>query len=311
MVLEQFVVLLLQFLDAFAFLILAAVGLAVIFGMLGVINLAHGEFITIGAYGTALSYHAGLPLVISMVVGVLAAAVFGAIIERTIIRKLYGRLLDSMVATWGISLILLQGLLIIFGPSLDSIGTPFGTIQYGNFSYSTYRVLLSGVSLAILAGLYALFAFTDYGLRARATISNEEMAKSLGVDTDRMYFATFALGSGLAGLTGALYAPTMTIVPGMGSSFLVEAFVLVIVGGTAVIIGTTIAGGFLGGIYALFTNLYGTFVGRIALLITTVILIRILPQGITGLIDSLREQYYRSDGSVKQMIYTRLRGEAE
>lgn len=309
--LEQFVVLLLQFLDAFAFLILAAVGLAVIFGMLGVINLAHGEFITIGAYGTALSYHAGVPLVISMGVGVLAAAVFGAIVERTIIRKLYGRLLDSMVATWGISLILLQGLLIIFGPSLDSIGTPLGTIQYGDFSYSTYRVLLSGVSLAILAGLYALFTFTDYGLRARATISNEEMAKSLGVDTDRMYFVTFALGSGLAGLTGALYAPTLTIVPGMGSSFLVEAFVLVIVGGTAVIIGTTIAGGFLGGIYALFTNLYGTFVGRIALLLTTVVLIRVLPQGITGLIDSLREQYYRSDGDVKQMIYTRFRGEAE
>ena len=311
MVLEQFVVLLLQFLDAFAFLILAAVGLAVIFGMLGVINLAHGEFITIGAYGTALSYHAGLPLVISMGVGVLAAAVFGAIVERTIIRKLYGRLLDSMVATWGISLILLQGLLIIFGPSLDSIGTPLGSIQYGDFSYSTYRVLLSGISLAILAGLYALFSFTDYGLRARATISNEEMAESLGVDTDRMYFATFALGSGLAGLTGALYAPTLSIVPGMGSSFLVEAFVLVIVGGTAVIVGTTIAGGFLGAIYALFTNLYGTFVGRIALLVTTVILIRVLPQGITGLFDSLREQYYRSDGNIKQMIYTRIGGEAE
>lgn len=311
MVLEQFVVLLLQFLDAFAFLILAAVGLAVIFGMLGVINLAHGEFITIGAYGTALSYHAGLPLVISMGVGVLAAAVFGAIVERTIIRKLYGRLLDSMVATWGISLILLQGLLIIFGPSLDSIGTPLGSIQYGDFSYSTYRVLLSGISLAILAGLYALFSFTDYGLRARATISNEEMAESLGVDTDRIYFATFALGSGLAGLTGALYAPTLSIVPGMGSSFLVEAFVLVIVGGTAVIVGTTIAGGFLGAIYALFTNLYGTFVGRIALLVTTVILIRVLPQGITGLFDSLREQYYRSDGNIKQMIYTRIGGEAE
>lgn len=299
---ERFVVLFLQFLDSFAFLILAAVGLAVIFGMLGVINLAHGEFITIGAYGTALSYHVGVPLVVAMGIGVLATIGFGLIVERTIIRKLYGRLLDSMVATWGISLILLQGLLIIFGPSLDSIGTPLGAIEYGAFSYSTYRILLSGISLAILVGLYLLFVYTDYGLRARATIANEEMARSLGVNTERMYQLTFALGSGLAGLTGALYAPTLTIVPGMGSSFLVEAFVLVIVGGTSIIVGTTLAGGFLGGIYALFTNLYGTFIGRIALLLTTIVLIRVLPQGMTSLVDSLREQYYRADGSLKGMV---------
>ena len=307
---ERFVVLLLQFLDSFAFLILAAVGLAVIFGMLGVINLAHGEFITIGAYGTALSYRAGLPLVLAMIVGVLVTAVFGVIVERTVIRKLYGRLLDSMVATWGISLILLQGLLIIFGPSLDSIGTPLGTIEYGAFSYSTYRVLLAGISIAVLVGLYILFVYTDYGLRARATISDEDMARSLGVDTDRMYLSTFALGSALAGLTGALYAPTLTIVPGMGSTFLVEAFVLVVVGGTAVIVGTLLAGGFLGGIYALFTNLYGTFIGRIALLVTTIVVIRLLPRGMTGLVDSLRDRYYRSDGSMRRMLLSVFKGES-
>lgn len=283
--------LVLQFMDSFAFILLAAIGLAIIFGMMGVINLAHGEFITVGAYSTALSFHAGLPLPVAMVVGVLIATIFGLIIERTVVRQLYGRLLDSMVATWGISLIIIQGLLIIFGPAVPNIGTPLGTIRYGEFSYSMYRVLLAGVSLLVLGVLYWLFVHTNFGLRARATIQNEEMARSLGVNTDRMYLMTFGIGSALAGLTGALYVPTMTIVPGMGSAFLVEAFVTVIVGGASVLLGTTLAGLLLGFINAVFSNLFGTFIGRIALLVTTIVAIRVLPgASITGLIQRWRAQ---------------------
>ncbi|WP_299333155.1 urea ABC transporter, permease protein UrtB [Haloplanus sp.] len=288
--LPQVLNLLLQFLDSFGFLILSAVGLAIIFGMMGVINLAHGEFITVGAYGTALSYHAGLPLVAAMVVGVATTTVFGLILEFTVVRRLYGRLLDSMVATWGISLIMIQGLRVVFGSSLDSIGTPLGNIQYGTFSYSTYRLLLAGASLALLGALYWMFTATEFGTRARATIQDEEMSRALGVDTNRMYLLTFGIGSALAGLTGALYAPTMTIVPGMGSTFLVEAFVTVVVGGASVLVGTTGAGVLLGAINALFSNLFGTFAGRMALLVTTILIIRILPQGITGLLNQIREE---------------------
>jgi len=303
--LTQTISLLLQFLDTFAFLILAAVGLAVIFGMLGVINFAHGEFITIGAFGTALSFHAGVPLVAAMVIGVLSTVAFGAIVERTVIRQLYGRLLDSMVATWGISLIIIQGLLIIFGPSLPSIGTPLGSIQYGGASYSAYRVLLAGISIAVLFAMYVIFVYTDFGLRVRATIEDEETAKALGVNTDRMYFLSFAIGSGLAGLTGALYAPTLTINPGMGSTFLVEAFVLVVVGGTSILLGTLFAGLFLGAIYAVSTNLYGTFIGRISLLVVTIVLIRFLPAGITGLIDDIRDAYHQSDSGFLATVFQR------
>jgi len=287
-ILPQVLNLVLQFIDSFGFLVLSAIGLAIIFGMMGVINLAHGEFITVGAYGTALSFHAGLPLPVAMLVGVALTTVFGLILEFTIIRRLYGRLLDSMVATWGISLIMIQGLRIVFGSSLPSIGTPLGSVQYGSFSYSTYRLLLAGASLVLLGVLYWVFTSTDFGTRARATIQNEEMSRALGTDTNRMYLLTFGIGSALAGLTGALYAPTMTIVPGMGSTFLVEAFVTVVVGGASVLVGTSGAGLLLGFINAVFSNLFGTFAGRMALLVTTILVIRALPRGITGLLEDVR-----------------------
>jgi branched-chain amino acid transport system permease protein len=283
--LPQALNLIFQFLDSFAFLVLSAIGLAIIFGMMGVINLAHGEFITVGAYGTALSFNAGVPLPLSMLFGIVLTLVFGIIVEFSIIRRFYGRLLDSMVATWGISLIMIQGLRVVFGSSLDSIGTPLGTIQYGQFSYSTYRVSLAVASLALLGGLYWLFINTQFGTRARATIQDEEMSRALGVDTSRMYLFTFGIGSALAGLTGALYAPTVTLVPGLGSSFLVDAFVTVVVGGASVLVGTIGAGALLGGVNALFSNLFGTFFGQIAMLLTTIFVIRILPQGLTDLVD--------------------------
>jgi branched-chain amino acid transport system permease protein len=282
--------LILQFVDSFGFLVLSATGLAIIFGMMGVINLAHGEFIAVGAYGTALSFHAGLPLVVAMLVGTALTTVFGLVLEFTVIRRLYGRLLDSMVATWGISLIMIQGLRIVFGSSLPSIGTPLGSVQYGSFSYSTYRLMLAVASLAVLGVLYWVFTSTEFGTRARATIQDEEMSRALGTDTNRMYLLTFGIGSALAGLTGALYAPTMTIVPSMGSTFLVEAFVTVVVGGASVLVGTSGAGLLLGFINAVFSNLFGTFAGRMALLVTTILVIRALPRGITGLLETIRKE---------------------
>ncbi|GAD53460.1 urea ABC transporter, permease protein urtB [Halarchaeum acidiphilum MH1-52-1] len=282
--------LLFLFADNFAFIVLSAVGLAVIFGMMGVINLGHGEFIMIGAYGTTLSANAGVPLPLAMVIGVLVTAVMGFVLERTIIRRLYDRLLDSMVATWAIGLILTQGVRIALGNSIPQISTPLGTIAYGEFSYSTYRVVLSVVALAVLAGLYVLFTRTEFGIRARATIQDPDTARALGVDTDRMYTSTFVIGSALAGLTGALYAPTLTVVPGMGSSFLVEAFVAVVIGGPSVLLGTTLSGGLLGVIDALFTNLYGTFFGQIAMLLTAIVVIRLLSNGLTGLVEDVRNR---------------------
>jgi branched-chain amino acid transport system permease protein len=297
-----------QFLDSFAFIVLAAAGLAIIFGIMGVINLAHGEFILMGAYGTTLAVtKLGLPLPVAMGVGALVTAGFGLVVERTIISgfvpnwlgqrtigrdlidPLYDRLADSMVATFGLSLIMVQGARILFGNSIETVATPLGNVAYGEFSYSTYRVVLAGVSIAILVAVYYLFTRTDYGMRARATIQDEDTAKALGVDTERIYMTTFAVGSGLAGLTGALFAPVLSMQPTLGDQFLVEAFVAVVVGGPSVVLGTALSGGALGLVNATVTNLLdSTTFGRIGLLVVAILALRFLPEGITGFIERVR-----------------------
>lgn len=289
---SSLIALLFQFLNSFGFIVLATVGLAIIFGMMGVINLAHGEFILIGVYGTALPYHAGVPLPVAMVVGVAITTIFGVIVERTIVHRFYDRLLDSMVATWGLALIISQGLLIVFGSSLDSIPTPMGIVSYGAFSSSIYRsVFLPLMAIAVLAGLYLLFTRTRFGIKARATIKNPETARAMGIDTDRMYVATFAIGSSLAGLTGALYAPALgSITPNRGSTFLVEAFVAVVVGGPSVILGTLSASALLSVFNATGSFFFGTFIGQMMLLLVAIIALRALPNGITGYIDDWRER---------------------
>ncbi|MGP1615501.1 MAG: ABC transporter permease subunit, partial [Pollutimonas bauzanensis] len=277
-----------QFGNNFAYLVLAALGLAVIFGMMGVINLAHGEFIMCGAYVTIICGKAGLPLPIAMLLGVVAAAIAGVLIERLVIRHLYDRLFDSVVATWAISLITQQSMLLIAGPSLEGLSTPFGSFSIGIYSFSVYRALLPLIAIGVLALLYWLFFRTNYGVCARATIQNARMASCLGLQTNRVYTLTFALGAGLAGLAGALYAPTMTVVPTMGNGFIVQAFVAVVVGGANVLVGTLPAAAILGFIQTGLTSWYGQLIGQIGLLLTAIIVIRLLPQGVGSLFSKGR-----------------------
>jgi branched-chain amino acid transport system permease protein len=272
-----------QFGNNFAYLVLAALGLAVIFGMMGVINLAHGEFIMCGAYVTIISGKAGVPLPIAMLLGVLSAAMAGVIIERLVIRHLYNRLFDSVVATWAISIIVQQSMLLIAGPSLEGLSTPFGSFTIGIYSFSVYRAILPVLAIGVLASLYWLFFRTNYGVCARATIQNARMASCLGLQTGRIYTLTFALGAGLAGLAGALYAPTMTVVPTMGTGFIVQSFVAVVVGGANVLIGTLPAAAILSLIQTGLTSWYGQLIGQIGLLLTAIVVIRLLPQGVGSL----------------------------
>ncbi|WP_342235213.1 ABC transporter permease subunit [Inquilinus sp. OTU3971] len=277
-----------QFGDAFAFLVLAACGLAVIFGMMGVINLAHGEFIMCGAYVTVAATHAGLPLAAAILAGALVSGLVGLVVEILVIRHLYDRPLDTIVATWGISLIATQGTLIVLGSTMQGVGTPFGSVEIGSYSYSIYRLVLFAAALAVLAGLYALFNWTRFGVMARATIQVPHMAAALGIDTRLVYGLTFALGAALAGLTGGLYAPTMTLVPTMGATFIMEAFVTVVVGGADVFLGTAPAGAVLAVVKAAMTSWKGQLFGQIGLLIAVIIVIRVLPRGISGFL--LRER---------------------
>ena len=273
-----------QFGDAFTFLVLSACGLAVIFGMMGVINLAHGEFIMCGAYVTVFAVRLGFPLPLAILIGSLFAGVVGIILERLIVQNLYTRPLDSILATWGVSLIFSQGTLILFGPTIQGIGTPLGSFSFGGLSYSNYRLVLFVTALLVLVLLYLIFNKTRFGILARATIQVPHMANALGVDTRRVYALTFGIGAALAGLTGGLYAPTMTMVPTMGATFIMEAFVTVVVGGADVLLGTAPAAAFLAVVKAGMTSWQGQLFGQIGLLLAVILVIRLLPKGITGFI---------------------------
>jgi urea ABC transporter permease protein UrtB len=271
-----------QFADVFAFLILAAAGLAIVFGMMGVINMAHGEFIMCGAYVTVGLVHAGLPLVPAQVLGTLAAGLAGVAVEWTIVRKLYKRPLDSLLATWGLSLIVTQGMLLIFGSSLAGIGTPQGSFSIGTYTFSTYRLVLFGCALAVLAVIYVVFMRTRFGIHARATMQNASIAQATGVRVGRVYALSFGLGAALAGFCGAMYAPTMTLMPTMGAAFLIESFVTVVVGGANVLLGTAPAGMLLAVVRTALNGWGGQIIGQIGMLLAVIVVIRLLPEGLSG-----------------------------
>ncbi|MEO6270575.1 MAG: branched-chain amino acid ABC transporter permease [Lautropia sp.] len=271
-----------QFADVFAFLVLASAGLAIIFGMMGIINMAHGEFITCGIYVTVIGVQNGLPLPVAQACGALAAGLIGVVLERTIIHRLYDRPLDSILATWGISLIVTQGMLVTLGSSWPSIGTPAGSFEVTPYTFSTYRLVLFAAAVFVMIGIYFLFMRTSFGVLARATMQNARMARALGVRTPRIYAMSFGIGAALAGLCGALYAPTMTLIPTMGITFIVEAFVTVVVGGSNVLLGTVPAAIVLSAIRSALNAWQGQIVGQIGMLIAVILVIRVLPEGVSG-----------------------------
>ncbi|MCD7731255.1 MAG: branched-chain amino acid ABC transporter permease [Oscillospiraceae bacterium] len=279
-----------QFCDSFSFLILSAMGLSIIFGMMGIINLAHGEFIMLGAYITTFFAVRNVPLPISVALGAVGTGVFGFIMDRLIISRLYSRPLDSVVATWGISLVMCQGMRVLFGSSIVGTSTPLGSFTVNGGKFSVYRMVLAAISLVLVAAVYFIFMHTKIGLYARATMQNCAIASSLGVNSNRMYALTFAFGSALAGLCGGLYAPTVSITPDMGSNFMMESFVTVIVGGTNPLVGTVISGGVLGLVRSFLEIGFGTFVGRVGLLIVAIIFIRLVPKGFSGLVENIRKR---------------------
>lgn len=284
--------LLYQYADNLAFLLLAALGLMIILGVINVINLAHGELIMMGAYITTLSYNRmHLPLPVCMILSVILVGLFGMFLERTVIRRFYDDKLGALVATWGVGLILSQGTLLLFGPSMQSVPLPEWTVSFGAYSFGGYRLLLFGIGILVTLGAWWFFYNTRLGVQTRATMQNATMTQSLGVDTGKIYRLTFAGGSALAGLTGALYAPTTTIVPLMGSTFVDVAFITVVVGGGAnPVIGALTSSALLSVVSAGLSAGMGTFIGRIGLLIAALVVIRFLPQGFSGYILDIKRR---------------------
>jgi len=279
-----------QILNSYAFLMIAAIGLAIIYGMMGVINLAHGEFIMLGAYITTILGSAGVPLLVAILCSTIGVAIYGGIIDLLFVNRLYNRPLDSIVATWGLSLIMVQMIQIIFGPSMPTIAIPFGTVTIMGRDFAGYRLLIIGISIVLPIILYFLFSKTRFGLESRATMQQPLSAGLLGTNTRKMYSLTFMIGSAFAGFAGGLYAPTVTVAPTMGEMFQMQSFVTVVVGGLNPLVGAVSASSVLGVINGVVSYLITSFFGRIALLVFAILLLRVLPGGLSEYIAHQRNR---------------------
>jgi branched-subunit amino acid ABC-type transport system permease component len=265
-----------------ATLILLALGLAVIFGMMRVINLAQGEFLMLGAYTVIVGVQVGLGLWLSIALAPVLVGLVGLAIERAVIQFLYGRMLDTMLATWGLSLVLVGAVTLLLGPTTEGIATPLGSFQIGQYSVATYKVFVIAMAVVLLALTYGLFHFTRFGLIARATMQSPRMVAAAGVNPSLVYMGTFAFGAALAGLAGAIMAPLTGVVPTLGLAFIGKIFITVIVGGPAVFIGTISAASLLGFVETIVSFVSSPIFGQVAMLALAMVVIRILPEGISA-----------------------------
>ena len=266
-----------------AVLAMVSLGLAVIFGMMKVINLAHGEFLMLGGYATITATKHGLNIWIAvLVVAPVVVGLIGLIVERLVIRRLYGRIIDTMLATWGLSLLFIGLVTTIFGNTTSGITSPLGSISIGTFNTSVYNFFIIGVAAAVVLALMLLFKKTMFGVVARATMLNPDMASAVGIDPKRTYAVTFGLGAALTGLAGGVLAPITGIVPGIGAAYVAKAFITVIGGGSAAVLGTLSASTIFGTVNKMVSFAATPVIGEVALLAAAIVLVRFLPQGITG-----------------------------
>lgn len=268
---------------AIALLVLTSMGLAVIYGMMRVINFAHGEFLMVGGYSLVLSVQAGINIWVAMFfVTPLVAGLFGLVIERFIIRRLYGRILDTILATWGLSLMLIGLASTIFGHQQRGVAPPLGSFELAGYRESYYSVFIIIVTILLVVSIFAFLTRSRGGLIARATMQNPQMAEALQVNTRAVYAWTFAAGAAISGFAGAVLVPLTGVVPTVGLIYVTNAFITVISGGANAVTGTLIAGTVLGTISETATRFGSPVIGLVALLVAAVILLRLMPTGITG-----------------------------
>ncbi len=276
-------------------LLLAAIGLAITFGVMGVINMAHGEMVMIGAYVTFVvqeiirAHNPGLfdySLAIALPLSFLVAGFVGIIVERTIIRFLYGRPLETLLATWGLSLILQQAVRSAFGPNNRDVGNPSwmsGAFDVGGITITYNRLWIICFALAVFVALLALLRYTRFGLEMRAVTQNRPMAASMGIRTARVDALTFGLGSGIAGMAGVALSQIDNVSPNLGQGYIIDSFMVVVFGGVGNLWGTLV-GSFVLGIANKFLEPYaGAVLGKIAILVLIILFIQKRPRGMFAL----------------------------
>jgi urea transport system permease protein len=262
-----------------AILYAVAAGLLIVFGVMKIINFAHGGFLTVGGYSalivTKLGWNPWLSLPMAFAIG----CVFGMIIERLVVRPLYSRPLDAILATWGLGIILGQVITLVFGREVQFVESPIkGAIDLFAVSYSQYRIILVFVAIALAVIMGLVLNGTRLGLQTRAVIMNENLARGLGINSGLVRFVTFSLGAGLAALAGALITPLSSVDPNMGVPWLVNAFMLVLVSGMS-LVSLAIACVVLGGAQVLVSTYGNPILGGLTIVVLAALILRFRPQG--------------------------------
>jgi urea transport system permease protein len=280
-------------------LLLVALGLAITYGAMGVINMAHGEMVMIGAYVTVLSgIWLGANIFVAIPLAFIATALIGLAIERVIVRRLYGRLLDTLLATWGVAILIQQAVrlelgLSFFGihiaglgPGLQNVSVPpvlQGTFMIGGAEINRYRAFIIVVTAILTAATWLIMYRTSFGTQVRAIIRNPKMAAACGIDVSRVNALTFALGSGLAGVAGVMMSGFKTVFPDMGTPMVVDGFMVVVMGGVGSLLGSVFSAGILGEINGLVAAETNDILARAVVFGVVIMIIILKPKGLFAL----------------------------
>ena len=278
--------------SASSVLLLAAIGLAITFGVMGVINMAHGEMVMLGAYTTFVVQSLLPPslyqwsLAIALPLAFLVAGAVGVLIERLIIRYLYGRPLETLLATWGVSLILQQTVRTIFGANNKEVTAPdfmSGSVQWGGLSITAGRLWIVALAILVFVALQFVLRATPFGLRMRAVTQNRRMASSMGISTGRIDMLAFGLGSGIAGIAGVALSQIDNVSPNLGQGYIIDSFMVVVLGGVGNLWGTLLGALTLGLANKLLEPVIGAVLGKILLLVFIILFIQKRPRGLFAL----------------------------
>jgi urea transport system permease protein len=280
-------------------LLLVALGLAITYGAMGVINMAHGEMVMVGAYVTVLSgLWLGTNIFVAIPLAFIVTALLGLLIERVVVRKLYGRLLDTLLATWGIAILIQQAVRLEFGlsffgihiqglgPGLQNVSVPAilqGTFHIAGADINRYRTFIILVAAILALATWLLIYRTIAGTQVRAIIRNPKMAAACGIDVARVNALTFAFGSGLAGVAGVMMSGFKTVFPDMGTPMVVDGFLVVVMGGVGSLLGSVLSAGILGEINGLVAAETNDILARAVVFGVVIAIIILKPKGLFAL----------------------------
>ena len=263
-------------------LALAAFGLAIIYGLIGVINMGHGAMLTLGAYFTWAGIDIGIPFVLSVIIAGILVGIIGTLLEHFIIRHYYDSPFDTLLLTWAFFLVTTELIKIFFGSDFRTVTNPYpGFIDIGFYKIPTYRTSISILTAIFITATGLVFLKTTTGIKIRAMIQNQEVASILGLNISLTYKMVFGFGCFMAGLAGGLVAPMLSVSPYMGDMYLVRSFFVVIVGGIGQILSGTIAGSFvIGGLETIVALFSDQVIAQVAVFLFAIIILRLRPQGI-------------------------------